>query len=404
MTQPTRPQLTAAGLVFPHLEHGIANLAARLHGSHSPCPPLQHPSLARLEQAQTIILLVIDGMGCQQLAELSPGGWLRQQQTLALTSVFPSTTTSAITTYLTGLPPSVHTLTGWHLAAPEVDAVVTPLPLTVRHRGRHTPDDPAELARAVYRTPSALTGPRRQIVLQPNYILDSAYSLHHGGSAARQGWSSYEDLFRQLDTLLREASTPQFIYAYIPDLDSIMHHKGTTHPRCRQLLQRIEAHCAAFATTLSGRDAVLCISADHGQMDIPPPRLLQLRDFPELAACLRQPLSGEPRVAFCHVKPERLADFPQLAARLLGHAAWCLPAAQLLDEAWFGPGADANDPRLAARVGDYVLLLKEDWGLLDSPADAPLPKLLGNHGGLSAAEMMVPLIVIDGKKGVASDE
>jgi hypothetical protein len=29
---------------------------------------------------------------------------------------------------------------------------------------------------------------------------------------------------------------------------------------------------------------------------------------------------------------------------------------------------------------------------------------LGNHGGLSAAEMMVPLIVIDGKEGVASDE
>ena len=31
-------------------------------------------------------------------------------------------------------------------------------------------------------------------------------------------------------------------------------------------------------------------------------------------------------------------------------------------------------------------------------------ELLGNHGGLSAAEMMVPLIVIDGKEGVASDE
>ena len=387
-------QLASLGLHLPTPEHNLANLAARLYGLPSPCPPLQHPSLARLEQAKVQILLLIDGMGEAQLDTLAPDGWLARHRTMTLSSVFPSTTTSAITTLLTGLPPSQHTLTGWHVAAPELDGVVIPLPLNMRQRGTNTPEDTATLAATLYRTPSAMTGNTRScFMLQPAYIADSPYSSHHGGRATRLGWRNIAELFSQLTALIREADSPRFIYAYIPDLDSTMHRHGVNHPKSRALLQQIDQHCAALASSLHGQDATLCITADHGQQDIPPEKMLFVSDFPALAACLRQPLSGEPRVAFCHVKAEWQHCFADIAEQTLGHAAWCLPAQQLLDENWFGP--DANE-RLAARVGDFVLLMKDDWGLLDEPENEPRPKLIGNHGGLSAAEMQIPLLVVDG--------
>ena len=49
-----------------------------------------------------------------------------------MTSVFPSTTASAITTFMTGLAPAQHGLTGWHMHMDEIDQTLAILPLTPR--------------------------------------------------------------------------------------------------------------------------------------------------------------------------------------------------------------------------------------------------------------------------------
>jgi len=393
MTEAALPADLLRHCTLPDYQHSLANLAARLHGSTA-CPPLQHPALDGLEQDETVILLLIDGMGCAQLDSLVPGGWLQQQQVATLHSVFPSTTTAAITTLLTGLPPSQHSLLGWHVSAPEAGGIATPLPLRYHWQADNTQAlDDAALASALYSRPSALQGGQRQhYVLQPEYIAGSAYSRHHGGHAEHRPWRDYAQLFASLQQLARQPGR-KLVYAYIPDLDSLMHNKGTRHPRAQMLLTRLQQHCAELATTLPASCRVL-ITADHGQADIPPPRMLFINDFPELAAMLRQPLSGEPRAAFCHVQPGMQQAFHAAVSQTLGHAAWCLPAAKVLAAGWFGPSP--AHPQLAARCGDFLLLMKEDWGILQTVGDEKRPALLGNHGGLAAAEMQIPLIVARG--------
>ena len=383
------PDSLLAQCQLPDYQHSLANLAARLHGNAS-CPPLAHPALGDLEDCSTVILLLIDGMGCAQLNTLVPGGWLQRQQCATLSSVFPSTTTAAITTLMTGLPPSQHSLLAWHVWAPEAGCIATPLPLRSHWASGEVPDSDT-LAARLYSRPSALQGQgRQQYVLQPQYIADSHYSRHHGGQAQHLPWRSYDELFASLGAL---AATPQrkFVYAYIPDLDSLMHGKGTTHPKAQALLARLQQHCAELAATLPA-SCKLVITADHGQMDIPPERLLFLNDYPALAALLRQPLSGEPRAAICHVKPGMAQAFRTAFEHTLGHIAWCLPAADVIAHGWFGP--PPHHPLLGERAGDFVLLMKDNWGLLHMVNnDEKRPPLLGNHGGLSAAEMQVPLIV-----------
>lgn len=369
-------------------EATLADLAACLHG-HTAATRL--PALADLPDCDTIILLLIDGMGEQQLATLCPDGWLARHRQQTLQTVFPSTTTAAITTLMTGQPPATHGLLSWHLWCPDRGCIATPLPLRQHWPERGAPDD-AALGEALFATPSAFAANRpdgrRCTVLQPAHIAHSAYSRFHGGQAALQPWRGYDELFDQLHRLARQPGR-QLIYAYIPDLDSLMHGKGTTHPRAAHLLHRLDQHCRTLATSLPAGCRLL-ITADHGQLDIPPARMLYLNDYPALAALLDCPLWGEPRVAFCRTLAGRQHDFQTAVTATLGHMLDCLPARQVLDAGWFGHGP--AHPQLATRCGDFVLLMKENWGLLQTVGNELRPTLLGNHGGRSAAEMRIPLI------------
>jgi hypothetical protein len=60
-------------------------------------------------------------------------------------------------------------------------------------------------------------------------------------------------------------------------------------------------------------------------------------------------------------------------------------------EGWFGPG-EAH-PRFAERVGDVALLMNGRYTVKDWTPGEPRHLHIGNHGGASADEMMIPLIV-----------
>ena len=67
------------------------------------------------------------------------------------------------------------------------------------------------------------------------------------------------------------------------------------------------------------------------------------------------------------------------------------PATALIEDGWFGLGEPS--PRLRERVGDYVLLMKGRWVIKDRLPGEPAFRQIGVHGGVSEAELHVPLIV-----------
>ena len=60
---------------------------------------------------------------------------------------------------------------------------------------------------------------------------------------------------------------------------------------------------------------------------------------------------------------------------------------------YFGLGKP--HPQLAQRIGDYVLLMKENYIIKDFLLGEEEHFSIGNHGGLSEDEMYVPLIRVD---------
>ena len=95
--------------------------------------PLRLLDATRLRRAQRIVLLVIDGLGDDLLEQLGPHSALRTLKAGTITSVYPPTTATAVTTLMTGLAPQQHGLTGWFMHFRKLGAVTAVLPFVPRY-------------------------------------------------------------------------------------------------------------------------------------------------------------------------------------------------------------------------------------------------------------------------------
>lgn len=380
----------------------MTSLIHELGGPQSGHARLSEPWLSGIGQHKHVILVLIDGLGEQQLRTLGPDSVLQRKQCTTLSSVFPATTAAAITTLLTGQPPASHGLIGWHLhcqtTPDKQEHIVAPLPMSVRY-----PDDstlrPEQLAEQLLVCPSLLPRLGRPAhILQPHYIADSPYSMYHAGGIQRTAYRDVDDAFARLTSSLQQNHTPTFHYLYLPQLDSLMHRQGCHSPAVQSLFKQLDAGFTDLVDVADQTDTAIVVTADHGFINTPRTRMISLdQDFPALYAMLAQPLSGERRAVFCHVKPGLKDNFMRQVQKQLGDACWVLDSRLLLEAGAFGPGQP--HPQLANRCGDVTLLARDDWSIRDTlPQEKPL-HLPGQHGGVSAEEMMVPLILHLPRKG-----
>src|SRR5438093_1213573 len=274
--------------MLPNYSGGsLVNLVASIvqaRGGEPRHPVLAALPAAELSEAENIVLVIIDGLGDHYLARRGAGGELARRRRASITSVFPSTTASAITTSYTGRTPLEHGLTGWFTYFGAAGCVASPLQF--RSRGENLP-----LQQRGFSPGSAFPAP-----------------------------SVFESL-------------PVRSIAVAPE----------------------------------------------EPLELPA----------ELAAMLRFPLCGERRVAYCYVHSP--AQFMDRARHWLGDRADVRPSRELLREGWFGPGTP--HPRIDERVGDVALVMRGRYTVKGWTPGEPRHLHIGNHGGTSEYEMMIPLIV-----------
>lgn len=348
--------------------------------------PLAALAAAEVAAARNVVLLLIDGLGDNYLMR-QPRGELARRRRGAITSVFPSTTASAITTTYTGCTPLEHGLTGWFTYFGEAGYVAAPLPF--RTRGENVPLREKGFApeRAFPAEPFFASLSRRSFVVTSKQIVDSAYNVRHCAGAERRAHQTLEEMVEQIADAVGSSAEPKFIYAYWPEYDAISHRLGSLGPEAAAEFARIDEAFGRLLARLSGSDTLIVATADHGFIDAPLEEAMDLP--PALASMLRLPLCGERRVAYCHV--HSVDDFLQEAGDWLGSRGVARRSSELLAEGWFGPGAP--HPRFAERIGDVALVMHGRHTVKDWTPGEPRHLHIGNHGGLSEDEMMIPLIV-----------
>lgn len=366
--------------------------AARGAAPSSPSTPLL--SHLEMQRFRTIVLLVIDGLGFDYLTGRWPDSFLHRHLVGRLTSVFPTTTAAAITTFLTGLPPAQHGLTGWHMWLESLASIVTVLPF--QERGTHL-----SLTRR---------GVTAADLLQPQPLFTRLDVDCHVVSPARIAWSAFNQAFTQgaathafedldgmcgvIARLCGNATRERYIYAYWPELDHLAHQHGISGTEVDRHFASLDAAINTLQQAIAGPDTLLLVCADHGFIDSSPRSWVQAADRPALQAMLRMPLCGEPRAAYCYLKSGMHDAFESYVQTELETQCQAFRSTELIDQGLFGSGE--VHPALHSRVGDYTLIMQGNFCIADPPAGESPPQLVGVHGGLSAGELYVPLIAIPG--------
>ncbi len=371
---------------------GIVNLMSSIAtalGGSSPYAPLAALPPDALAGARHLGLLVVDGLGHDYL--LGHEGCLRQHLRGQMTSVFPSTTASAIPSFLTGLAPQQHGLTGWHMYFREVGAIVAPLPFRVR-TGRHPLREagvrPAELFGL-----SPLTDrlPRYCHTVSPRRIIHSDFNVAFAGQAKQHGYDSLEEMTARIGGLLRSAGPPSYIHAYWPQHDSLAHEHGVHSAVVADAFAALDAAFSQLVEMARDNDSLIIVTADHGFIDTSAADTIDLDDHPRLRETLLLPLCGESRAAYAYVRAGRETQFEDYVRERLHDRVRLFRSEDVVRQGWLGLG-EAH-PGLADRIGDYVLVPRGRAVLRDWLRGEERHTHIGVHGGLSTAEMTVPLVV-----------
>jgi len=372
--------------------NSIVNLMSsisRARGYNSPYKPLKSLSPKEIEKKKNIILIVVDGMGNEFLRKYCKGSFIEKNIRSMITSVFPSTTASAIPTFRTGLEPAQHGLVGWFMYFKELGVVGCPLRFSLRCGG--TLDFDPEL---IFDKKSIFEKMKTDsYLILPKNIVESDFTYSYGTGAKKKSYSTLHGMSNQIMKSVHESKKKKYIYAYWPIFDSLSHVYGCNHKIVKEHFEEIDDEMLRLSKRLKGTDSRLLITADHGQVISKKSEMINLEKHPKLKEMLITPLTGEPRVVFCHLKMGMEKRFVAYIKKHLGKYCDIVKSKTLIKKKFFG--IKNPDKRLADRVGDYTLILKRNYIIQDKMITSTMHTPKGNHGGVSAEEMYVPLISID---------
>lgn len=338
--------------------------------------------LLDLPPAQRYLVLLVDGLGAELLADhaqLAP--YLSGLPQRSLTAGVPSTTATSITSLGTGLTPGRHGIAGYSFWYPEQDSVLN----TLRW--------PAELSgldvqpQLTYVERLANAGVHTSTIAPARFVGSGLTTV-----ALRDPHflpvHDERDQLRRLD-LVRSAvgaGERTYTYCYERALDHAGHGHGVDSDQWRTVLCWVDELAARLRQSLP-ESVRLIVTGDHGMLDVPSAARIVVDDEPELTKDVTV-FAGEGRFRHLMTVPGAGAAVAQRWSRRLGERAWVRTREEAVAQGWFGDWS----PRLGGRFGDVVVAMADDGAILSRK----LPKelgLIGMHGSLTSAELLVPFLI-----------
>jgi hypothetical protein len=355
---------------------GISNAILVHFGAMPHHATLPAVDAALEKQYKNVVLLVFDGMGSDMLSHNVPNGFFLKNKVADIDSVYPCTTTAALTTLESGLTPAEHGWLGWSCYFKEINQCVD------LFLGRHSgTQNPAADPNIVWKT-IGYTSVHDQIrAANP--------SVECCGVSPFAEYKAYtcEEVCASIAVLCAKPGR-RYIYAYHFQPDNAMHDFGCYDERVREMVCLFEQQVERLAAQLT--DTLLIVTADHG---LTPVKRLCTEDFPEIWECLAAPPSREARSLSFFVKDEYKDVFPERFMARFGKDFIFMTGEQALERGIFGEG-DIH-PKTRDFVGDYVALATGNIELWYRNSQGKYHDYAANHAGLRPEEMTVPLIMIE---------
>ena len=373
---------------------GIVNLMssiAQARGGKTPYKTLKTLPPGKIKDSKNIVLMVIDGLGFEYLKEKGQKTILGENLVGPITSVFLPTTACAIPTFLTGVAPQQHAFTAWHMNLKEIGVVSKILRFSPRMGGKIFSEFGFTVDEVFDEKPFFSKIKTKSFSVNPKLITNSDFMGLISTKAKKGSYGTLDSFFSQTKKAINSVGK-KYVYTYWQNFDDLSHKYGVGSKKIEKHLKEFDKKLRGFVNGLRGTNTTLIITADHGFIDTPLNRIIKIEDHPQLKECLTLPLCGEGRTAYCYVRPSKVKQFEGYVKTKLKKYCDLYKGQDLINRNFFGLGKP--NKKLFDRVGDYVLVCKENYIIKDSIKRTDIEKNIGHHGGVSKQEMIVPLVVI----------
>lgn len=387
--------------------YSIANVpetVAKLLGAKAKRPLLDE-KLSQYDRTENIVFLLLDGFGSAQLKfareQFGMPSFNRLFSTadqIPITSIFPSTTSSAMASLHTGLTPQEHGIVGYTMFISELGVVSQMLRFAPVLGGRSLFDnglDPRTFlgAETIH---ERLGGEGiSSTIYVPNHIIDSGLSrITYRGAYVEPTVSFGDTLIKTRKNLERDGAN-SFHLLYHASPDTISHARG---PYSEEFAAELESLFALVERQLFskldkqiGRRTILLVSGDHGAVNVNQQSVLDVADHDELSSLFRLPPTGDSRASILNLKPGAMDKLLAFFEKNYPGQFQIMESQRMLSEGYFGLGK-VNEAT-EGRIGDVVAVPRFDNAIDNSQIDSRREEVPGRHGGLSEEEMRVPLIL-----------
>ena len=335
-----------------------------------------------LPMARSAIVILVDGMGKQNLAQRAGHAPFLSRVNVTskpLRSDFPSTTATSLTGFGTGLRAAEHGIIGYSVLAedsPETRNMLSgwsesQLPdewqpnQTIAQRGAHA-------------------GVETFFVGAPDYS-DSGFTRLVMRGATYLAAKSIVERFAAAKKLVREAN--RLVYVYVPELDQTAHRLGWESNTWIDQLETLDAEVRSLAGDI-GKGNGLIVTADHGVIDVPSDRHIYLDEL-AVSECFEN-VAGDPRVNYVYLSDRSLAsEVCEALSQGLPDGVYSVTGTNLISSGIFG----GQKISTMARIPDIVVLAISKWAIYDRRFAKPQSlKMIGQHGSLNPIELEIPLL------------
>jgi hypothetical protein len=358
----TQPSYTGRGLV-----NLVGEIEHRLTGSGR-TSGLDDELKEAIPSGSTYVIILFDGLGVGQLAHPSAKALLAANRA-SLDAPFPTTTTVSLATIATGTPSPQHGLLAYQLWDPTVDTIVNTIHMSSVWGDKLDLDYNHFLPSPNLWQRLTATGVSSVTVQPANFDRTPLTRALYGGAEFRPYYSEQECIDMAVDAA---SGSHGLVFVYVPHVDfaaPVVGQQSTEYDQAMDIAAAVWSGIVAGV----GDDVVVAGTADHGHFDVAPDHKVRLTK--EQTANLT--VYGDPRALF--VK----GDGAPLAADL--PATWVPYSA--ITELW-GPGP--HSAAFERRRPDGIIFPDDGWAIFMPHMN---DRLVGHHGGLTDAELRIPLLV-----------
>jgi len=338
-------------------------------------------------------VLLIDGLGTELLdahAEDAPVlTELRERDRRDVHVGFPSTTAAGLAAIGTGCRSGEHGMVGYTFRLPEAGVINA-----LRWRAHPASRDEGDLRLAfppeqVQPKPTAF---QRAVTAGTTVTVVSGAEFSGSGltrAVLRGGQYVGVHALGDLAAEVRQAvGGGGLCYGYHGQLDMLGHLHGPGSLAWRMQLRQVDRLVESLVEALPP-GGLLAVVADHGMVAVDPEEVVDADACAELTEGVRE-IGGEARARHVYVEDGAAADVLAAWRETLGDRAWVVSKDEAIAAGWFG---ERVEDRVVQRIGDVVAAARGRAGVVRRAYEPLESRLIGQHGSLSTAEQLVPLVL-----------